>query len=130
MRTERGKRLLRAVLALLGLGVLGWCLYLLRPPCLILKTTGWYCGACGVTRMVERLLAGDLAGAFGENPYMFLALPLGGLWALGEAVCYVLGKRPLWRRRWMLWTLAAVLAVGLVFAVVRNLPGVSVLGPR
>lgn len=129
MKRETGKRLLRVTAVLLGLCVLAAGLYLLRPPCWILRTTGHYCGACGVTRMVERLLSGDLGGAFRENQYMFLVLPLGALWGLGEAVCYARGYRPLWKRRWMLWVLGAVLAAGLVFTVLRNLPGFSVLQP-
>ncbi|MGI6254117.1 MAG: DUF2752 domain-containing protein [Acutalibacter sp.] len=129
MKAQTGKRLLRAALGLAGLGALGAILYLLKPPCPILQTTGFYCGACGVTRLVERLLAGDLAGAFRENQYMFLVLPLAALWLLGEAVCYVRGVRPLWRRRWMPWVFGAVLAAGLVFTVVRNLPGLSGLRP-
>lgn len=129
MKGETGKRLLRVMGVLAGLCVLAAVLYLLRPPCWILQTTGCYCGSCGFTRMVDRLLAGDLGGAFRENPYMFLVTPLGALWILGEAVCYVRGCRPLWKRRWMLWIFGVVLVVGVVFAVLRNLPGFSVLQP-
>ena len=129
MKGETGKRLLRVMGVLAGLCVLAAVLYLLRPPCWILQTTGCYCGSCGFTRMVDRLLAGDLGGAFRENPYMFLVTPLGALWILGEAVCYVRGCRPLWKRRWMLWIFGVVLAAGVVFAVLRNFPGFSVLQP-
>lgn len=129
MKGETGKRLLRVTAVLLGLCVLAVVLYFLQPSCWILQSTGYYCGACGVTRMVERLLTGDLGGAFRENQYMFLVMPLGALWILGEVVCYVRGCRPLWKRRWMLWIFGVVLAAGVVFAVLRNLPGFSVLQP-
>ena len=129
MKGETGKRLLRVMGVLAGLCVLAAVLYLLRPPCWILQTTVCYCGSCGFTRMVDRLFAGDLGGAFRENQYMFLVMPLGALWILGEAVCYVRGCRPLWKRRWMLWIFGVVLAAGVVFAVLRNFPGFSVLQP-
>ena len=41
---------------------------------------------CGVTRMVERLLTGDLGGAFRENQYMFLVMPLGAVDSGGSSL--------------------------------------------
>ena len=105
-------------------------LLILRPPCLILESTGLYCGACGVTRMVEELLRGRWEAAFWQNPYMFFVLPLAALWLGGEALCYVRGRPPLWRRRWMLGVLLAAVAAGAVFTVLRNLPGFEMLRPQ
>ena len=39
------------------------------------------------------------------------------------------GRRPLYKRRWMLPLLVVVIAVGMVFTVLRNLPGFEALRP-
>lgn len=129
MVPERKRRLLRAGAVLGALALAGVLLLVFQPPCLVLTATGWYCAGCGGQRMVLSLLQGDAAGAFGQNPYLFFALPLLGAYLLAEGVRYVLGKPPLYRRRWVMAALAAVLAAGLVFMVLRNLPGWEFLGP-
>ena len=58
MEKETRRRLLRVALAALALAAAAALFLALRPPCLILKSTGLYCGACGFTRMVEELLQG------------------------------------------------------------------------
>ena len=130
MNRERKGRLLRVAGVSLALLAGAGLLLLLRPPCPILEATGYYCGACGVTRMVEEALQGHWAAAFRQNPYMFMALPLAALWLAGEAACYLLGKPPLWRRKWMTALLGAVLGAGIVFTVLRNLPGFPLLRPQ
>ena len=67
--------------------------------------------------------------AFRQNPYLFVVLPLAAVYLAGEAVCYVWGKRPLWKRKWMVIVFGLVLVVGTVFALLRNLPGFEALGP-
>ena len=52
MGQQKKRRLLRVGLAALALAAGAVLLLLLRPPCLILESTGYYCGACGVTRLV------------------------------------------------------------------------------
>ena len=130
MDRKTGRRLLRVGLAAGALAAGAAALLILRPPCLILESTGLYCGACGVTRMVEELLRGRWEAAFWQNPYMFFVLPLAALWLGGEALCYVRGRPPLWRRRWMLGILLAAVAAGAVFTVLRNLPGFEMLRPQ
>ena len=96
-------------------------LYLLRPPCLILKMTGLRCAGCGTQRMISRLLRGDLLGAWGYNPYMFVVLPLAAFYALWEALRYVREKPPLRKTRPAQMVLLAVLLCGVGFMVLRNL---------
>jgi len=105
---------------LLAAGILTG-IYLLRPPCLIYRTTGFFCAGCGTRRMVAALLRGDLAGAWGYNPFMFVFLPLAALYALWEAHRYVRGKSPLYRTKWARAGGIGVLSIALVFTVVRNL---------
>ena len=119
-----------AMLAALALAAGAALLLLLRPPCLILESTGYYCGACGVTRLVEELLQGHVEAAFRQNVYMFFVLPLAALWLVGEAACYLGGRRPLWKRRRMQALLVCVAAAGGAFTVLRNLPGLECLQPH
>ena len=123
------KRPLALALGLLGLGAGAAVVLALRPPCLIREATGLYCGACGFTRMAEELLRGHFAAAFWQNPYLFCLLPLLAAWLAGEALCWLRARPPLWRRRWFLWGLAAVAALGMGFTVLRNLPGFGCLRP-
>ena len=53
MGQEQKQKLLRVGLVALGVLLLAGVLLALRPPCPFLQGTGYYCGACGVTRMVE-----------------------------------------------------------------------------
>lgn len=129
MGREQKRKLLRVFYVALAILLLAGVLLILRPPCPILQGTGYYCGACGVTRMAEELLAGHVGRAFRENPYMFFVLPLGAAYLVGEGVLYVRGRRPLYKRRWMLPLLVVVIAVGMVFTVLRNLPGFEALRP-
>ena len=129
LEPETKKRIVRVALVFLALGAAAGLLFWLRPPCLILETTGYYCGACGFTRMVEELLEGHVWRAFRQNPYLFVMLPLTAVYLGGEGVCYIRGRRPLWRRKWMVLVFGLVLAAGLVFTLLRNLPGFEALGP-
>ena len=94
MGREQKRKLLRVFFVALAILLLAGVLLILRPPCPILQGTGYYCGACGVTRMAEELLAGHVGRAFRENPYMFFVLPLGAAYLVGEGVLYVRGRRP------------------------------------
>lgn len=123
------KKLLRAAGVLIGLALGAGGVYLLRPPCLILQHTGWYCAGCGTQRMVAAALRGDWAAAFRHNPFMFLLLPLTGAYALWEAWRYAHGESPLYKKKGAPYVLTAVLFLGAAFMVLRNLPGAALLGP-
>lgn len=122
-------RVCRVLGALLALVLAGAGLLLLRPPCLILKYTGFYCAGCGVQHMALALLQGDLAGAASENLFMLLVLPATAVYLAWEAVRYVLQKKPLCRMRGFLPALCGVLALAAVFTFLRNLPSFSWLAP-
>lgn len=123
------RRVLRAAVCLLGLGAVLGLVLVLRPPCLILRFTGFYCGGCGFCRMMDALLHGDLPTAVRQNAFLLCMLPFGAAYALAEALRYIRGKQPLYRSRWTVPVLGAVLLLGLVFTVLRNLPGFGFLGP-
>lgn len=129
MAGEKKRRIFRVALAGVGLCLAVGLLYAWRPPCLILKVTGTYCGACGFTRMVDELLHGHVAQAFRENPYMFVVTPLAAVYLVWEGVRYIQGKRPLWKGKWVQAVFVVVLAVGLLFTLLRNLPAFELLRP-
>ena len=91
------------------------------PRCLFYALTGWQCPGCGGLRAMHSLLHGNVGAAFTYNPLLVSLVPV----ALGTALWLVFQKssgkslrlpiKPL-----CLWLL---LGVGVVFAVVRNLPG-------
>ena len=115
--------------ALLALGLVAAAILALRPPCLILKLTGFYCAGCGTQHMALALLRGDLREAAGQNLFMLLLLPVSGAYVLAEGIRYVLGKRPLFRSRAFVPALCAALFAALAFTVLRNLPGFQWLAP-
>ena len=84
--------------ALLGAAALaaGWLrLGLPRPVCLFRQWTGLPCATCGSTRMVESLLAGDIASALAWNPLAFGAMIVAVLWSGWFVLRTALGLRPL-----------------------------------
>ena len=96
------------------------------PVCLFRRWTGLPCPTCGSTRMVESLLAGDLAGAVAWNPLLFLGLATVVAWAL-LSVARLVFHLPAWRvvltprERLVLRFLAlAVLVAGWVYLVWRG----------
>lgn len=97
-------------------------------PCPFLATTGWYCPGCGTTRAFYSVMHGDFGSAFRMNAmFLVIVLPL-VVWGGVALVRSLRGlhvpipKNPGW------WT-AALIAVFVVFAVVRNLPGMEFLRP-
>lgn len=98
------------------------------PTCPFLASTGLFCPGCGALRAVHALLTGDAVDALARNPLAVLAVPYlllaWGSWgvrSLGLPVPRSTSLRP-----WVIW---ALLAVVLVFGVLRNLPGWTWLSP-
>ncbi len=91
------------------------------PPCPFHAMTGLHCPGCGTMRALHQLLHGNLLAAFSLNPLMMLSLPW-ILYGLVSACVRRLGGRQLPTvfvpAAWI-W---ALLAVVVVFAVLRNVP--------
>jgi hypothetical protein len=98
------------------------------PTCPLLAATGLYCPGCGTMRALHDLAHGDLGGAMARNPLAVLALPVLA-WAW---LAWVRGRCGTGTRSrtsvpaWVQWA-AAVLVV--LFGLVRNLPGMTLLSP-
>lgn len=123
------KRAIKATTLLLAAALGLTALYLLRPPCLILQYTGFYCAGCGTQRMLTALLRGDIPAAFSHNPFMFIVLPLTAACVLCEAYRYARHKRPLYKAKYAPHVILSLLAAAILFTVLRNLPGFTLLGP-
>ena len=97
------------------------------PTCPFLALTGFYCPGCGGLRAVHALAHGDLMTALARNPLAVVAVGY-------AVVAWVLWfertarGRPV---RWLAppWVLYSVLAVVVLFGVLRNVPGWTWLSP-
>lgn len=96
------------------------------PLCPFHAATGLQCPLCGGLRAVEALTRGDVVTALHANLVFVAALPLIALWWL-DAVQRARHGRP--GRVSPRWLPAAVVALAVVFTVVRNLPGAAALRP-
>ena len=121
---------------LVGLGVpallLGVCAGLLRGGhllCPVYELTGLYCPGCGSGRAALALLRGDVAAAFSHNALALLLSPPCA-WVLGrEYLRFVFPGLGLRKTVLPVWTGYAALGLILAFWLLRNLPGVTFLGP-
>ena len=121
---------------LLAVGAAGACLAVAaRDPnepgswlvCPYLATTGFVCPGCGTLRALHALTQGDVATAWQRNPGLLVALPvLVFVWLatvrrawLGVPRRWTPGPRPL----------AVLPVLVLAYWVLRNVPGLELLGP-
>lgn len=100
------------------------------PDCLFYETTGLLCPGCGATRSALAVHEGNWSGAIRNNALFAGGLVLGGIWivfaAAGERFPAVKGLRFFRFRLWFLW---AILGALVVFALLRNVPGMEFLRP-
>ena len=87
-------------------------------PCPVRALTGYKCPGCGITHMILCLLKLDVSGAYRENPFLLVTLPL---------LAYLIGSE--FRRQLKGETVGklqkllqiAYLAALLVFGIWRNI---------
>ncbi len=97
------------------------------PLCPLLAITGLDCPLCGSLRAVHSLTRADLLGALDHNlvftaaaPFLVVAYGIWLLRSLGRPVAPKLRLPP--------WTFSALLVLGLVWGVIRNVPAFGWLG--
>ncbi|WP_114856092.1 DUF2752 domain-containing protein [Brachybacterium sp. YJGR34] len=97
------------------------------PLCIVHELTGLECPGCGAIRSVHALLAGDPLLALRSNALVITALPLLALgmvlWAVRRARGQFAGLRPSTR------TLLVLIAIIVLYTVLRNLPAFWFLAP-
>lgn len=97
------------------------------PTCTFHRLTGLNCPGCGMTRALYALLHGEVRTALRDNALLVIGMgvfAVRGLWlAIQQFRGHLTGV--LFPARW-LWPL---LVIGVVFAVLRNLPAFSFLSP-
>ena len=97
------------------------------PVCQFHRLTGLNCPGCGMTRALYALLHGHFSAALRDNALFVLTLGtlvLRGVWYLWNKF-YEKSTGEIFPAKF-LWPL---LAVALVFAILRNLPGFTFLSP-
>lgn len=97
------------------------------PVCQFHRLTGWNCPSCGTTRGLYALLHGHLLTAMRDNALMMFGLalfPARAAWWLSKQKSG--GQAGAFFPSSWLWP---VLAVLLVFSVLRNLPAFAFLSP-
>ena len=124
-----GRLSLRRLAILVGVAVpvllvLWWCdpRQVGVPTCGLYLATGLHCPGCGATRATHELLNGRLLSALSYNAMWIVLLPAALYAGLSEACRFVRGRslpgNPFGRP----WFLAVVVAIAIVFGVLRNLP--------
>lgn len=91
------------------------------PRCLLKASTGIDCPGCGALRASHQLLNGNISTAFSLNPLMVILLPIAGIFVLNRLVRMARG-RPLFELKLPAYLIWVLLAVVIVFTVLRNLP--------
>lgn len=107
-----------AFIKLTGLGI----------PCIFHSLTGLHCPGCGVSRMCIALLQLDLATAFQSNAFWMVLWPFLAAYGLFKWVEYLKTGRTV-NRRWETPVSAVLLAIALIFSILRNIPAFSFLAP-
>ena len=99
------------------------------PPCPFHALTGYLCPGCGTLRALHQLLNGHVATALRLNPLMMLLLPYAAYEGASGALETACGRRlpRVFLRPTLIWILLAVIVL---FWILRNIPAFAALGTR
>lgn len=130
-QTSRALDLCRRAVVFVLCGI-GYAVFVMTTglaiPCPIHLITGLYCPACGVSRMCLALLQLDFAAAVRANVLLMALLPVFAVVMAASGVRYVRsGSASLYR--WQSVVVWSMIALLLVFGVLRNLPWFVYLAP-
>jgi hypothetical protein len=107
---------LAAMAAAVTLGTPGHASFL--PPCPLHAFTGFFCPGCGTTRALYYLVHGHPQMAFGENALSMSLLPF----VLFDLAGVLTRRWPTISSRLRPWSLWTLLAIVILFGVLRNIP--------
>ncbi len=126
------KRFLKtnSILFIIGIIYLIWYrLTHIGIPCIFLLVTDLYCPGCGITRMFLAISRLDFLGAFRSNCFVFLLLPY-GIFVYARHNWYLIVKGEQYNYgTFHKYLLYVILAMTLIFGVVRNIPYFYFLRP-
>ena len=120
------RRLLWAFIALAVLLAGGYILYRfdpvqsgIYPKCVFRELTGLYCPGCGAARAFHALIHGDFLAALDYNPLLVIALPVLIVMIVLEIVGAFRDRR---YGLFHMWQAVALVALIVIYTVLRNLP--------
>lgn len=123
MQKERAVKVIKYICLLLVIGFAYAIFNMVTHigiPCVFRLVTGYKCPGCGITHMCIALLQLDFVKAWQSNPAIFCMLPLAAIITLYSLYTYIKeGHMP--NKRWYNVTIWLMVAILLVFGVVRNL---------
>lgn len=129
------KRIQKMITAVVILATAGLLYYVLNKytgfgiPCPLHFFTGLDCPGCGVTRMLFAILELDFASALRYNAVLFISLPLLIILAITMLYDYIKYGN-VSNRKWRNIIVYCLIAVYILFGVLRNIPYFSFLSPE
>lgn len=121
-RIKRKKEIARTIVEIFLFGMVYYALLRFTHffiPCPIKLLTGYQCPGCGISHMFMDLFSGNLQGAFQDNPFVFVILLPGLLYASFKGKQYI-EKGETTYSYLETGLLCMVLFGAIVFTVVRN----------
>jgi uncharacterized protein DUF2752 len=91
------------------------------PRCVFHMATGLHCPGCGATRCLSAVLKGDVRQAAAYNLVLLACLPLATVLLMYEGFTWTVGKTTR-KLPWPAWSPYFLLALVILFGVLRNLP--------
>ena len=98
-------------------------------PCPIYQFTGLYCSGCGASRALRSLLHFDFYQALRYNAAFTLALPFFIMYFFALAISYIRFGKDEISKKVPLKPLWVLVAIALIYGVLRNIPAFSFLAP-
>lgn len=89
--------------------------------CIMYTLTGYYCPGCGAGRAYYSILHGQFYQAFRYNPFFVIVVPWLGSYLVICTLQWVLTGRENISRRIPVWMLYGVMAVAVVYGILRNI---------
>lgn len=94
--------------------------------CPVYQMSGFYCPGCGITRCGLNFFKFNLYGAFRDHPGLFVCMVV---WVVISIFAFI-GKPKVFRdSKVLLRILYVCVAIYILFAIVRNIPGFEFLQP-
>lgn len=98
-------------------------------PCPIREITRFYCPGCGISRCILELMQFHFYEAFRYNPLVFILLPVIAFYFFYQIYLYITDKEDTIVRNIPNWVWYIVIAIVIVYGILRNVPSFSFLAP-